>query len=339
MIKQSTKRIRIGITLGDVNGIGAETVLKAVYGSRWPPAYRFILIGNADVLSDQARHFGFPVPLKWHPDEGKAASRKVVVWDPEPGEKLSWKPGRIEEVASRCASAWIRASVDAWRTGILQAIVTAPISKEGFHKAGLHYPGHTELLAELAGRRRFAMMLLNDRLRVVIVTRHMPLKDVARSLTRSLVCEAIELTSEAMPWIGEKRGHIAVCGLNPHAGDGGTLGNEEIEIIDPVIRSLQNAGIKAYGPFPADTVFNQALHGRYNAVVAMYHDQGLAPFKLLAFENGVNLTLGLPFVRTSPDHGTGFDIAGSDTANPSSMIAAIRLAGRLAPRCNPWAGA
>ncbi len=337
MNARSGKRCRIGVTIGDINGIGPEVALKAVYKKRWPTGYAFIFIGHAGLLSEQAQQFGFPRPKPWKPGEPIAPSRKMLVWDPGPKERLSWNPGHIDPRAAEYAANWIRCGVEAHVTGALNALVTAPICKEGFRKAGLSWPGHTEMLAERTGRQRYAMMLLNPDLRVVIATRHIPLKNVARTLTRSIVLESIELTAEALKWLGEKKNHIAVCGLNPHAGDGGTLGREEIDIITPAIRQARRRKWPVFGPLPADSVFYQALRGDYAAVVAMYHDQGLAPFKMLAFENGVNLTLGLPIVRTSPDHGTGLDIAGRGVADPSSMAAAIRLAGRLASRRNPWA--
>lgn len=288
-------------------------------------------------LSEQSRNYRTPKLLHCSDPADIPTHRKAICWDPVTDHRLSWKPGRIDARASANAAHWIRHGVDAHLRGKLSAIVTAPICKEGFQKAGLSWPGHTEMLAELTRRRRYAMMLLNKDLRVVIATRHIPLKDVARNLSRPLVLESVELTAEALKWLGGKRGLIAVCGVNPHAGDGGALGREEIDIITPAIRQAQRRKIRVAGPLPADTVFHRALQGDFSAVVAMYHDQGLAPFKMLAFENGVNLTLGLPVVRTSPDHGTGFDIAGRGVANPSSMVAAIRLAGKLATRRNPWA--
>jgi 4-hydroxythreonine-4-phosphate dehydrogenase len=220
--------------------------------------------------------------------------------------------------------------------GRLDALVTAPICKEGFHEAGIPFPGHTEFLAALTKTRRFAMMLFGGPLRVVLVTRHIPLSEVPQCLTRGKVLEAIRLTAEALPWLGCRRARVAVCGLNPHAGEGGLLGREELTVIGPAVESARREGLRVFGPLPADTVFHAAAHGSFDAVVAMYHDQGLAPLKLIAFESGVNVTLGLPIVRTSPDHGTAFDIAGKNRADPSSMIEAVRNAIFLARRRNPW---
>jgi 4-hydroxythreonine-4-phosphate dehydrogenase len=203
--------------------------------------------------------------------------------------------------------------------------------------AGIPFPGHTEMLAALTGTRRFAMMLAGGGLRVVLATRHLPLARVAKAVTADAIREAAELTVESLPWLGFPEGRIAICALNPHAGDGGLLGSEERTVIGPEIRALRRRGYPVDGPVPADVVFYQALQGRYAAVVALYHDQGLGPLKMLAFDSGINVTLGLPLVRTSPDHGTAFDVAWSGKASPGSMIEAVRLASRLARRPNPWA--
>jgi len=326
-----SKPLRIGITLGDVNGIGPEVVLRSVYQQRWPTGTRFVLAGHPDVLAAQAHRLKLPCPPTGEP----GSTARVVVWDPQP-MPLTWQPGTLDPNASAAAAGWIRSTVAACRAGRLHGMVTAPISKEGFHRAGVKVPGHTELLADLCGVNRIAMMLFGGPLRVVLATRHIPLADVPRALTAAVVEEAIRITAEALPWLGARRARVAVCGLNPHAGEGGDLGREEIDVIAPVVRRLRDIGFRVSGPLPGDTVFHHAAHGAYDAVVAMYHDQGLAPLKVLAFDHGVNVTLGLPIVRTSPDHGTAFDIAGRGRANPASMTEAIRWALRLAARKNPW---
>jgi 4-hydroxythreonine-4-phosphate dehydrogenase len=259
-----------------------------------------------------------------------------VVWDPAPRLAPTFCPGKIRKTAARAAAAWIRHAVRACGKGRLDGMVTGPINKESFHRAGIRVPGHTEYLARLTGTRRYAMLLAGGGLRVALVTRHLPLRRVARTVSREAVLETIRLVDESLPWLGCRRSRIAVCGLNPHAGDGGTIGREEIDCIAPAVRAAVRRGIHVTGPVAADTVFYQALHGHYDAVVAMYHDQGLAPLKMLAFEEGVNITLGLPLVRTSPDHGTAYDIAGRNRANPSSMIRAVSTARDLARRRNPW---
>jgi 4-hydroxythreonine-4-phosphate dehydrogenase len=315
---------RIGITLGDINGIGTEVALKAARAlSRERKGIRVILVGSTSAIASQARKLKLPLP---------------EIWDPAPELGPRWKPGAIDASASRAADTWIRAAVDACLTGTLDAMVTGPISKSGFHAAGIDVPGHTELIAGLTGTRRFAMMLFGGPLKVSLVTRHVPYRNVPRILTKTIIEDAIRITAEALPWMGCKQSNIAVCGLNPHAGEGGDLGTEEIDTIAPAVRAMKRRYPGVQGPLPADTVFHKAVRGDYQAVIAMYHDQGLAPLKMLAFDTGVNVTLGLPIVRTSPDHGTAFDIAGRGVANPSSMIEAVRWAARLAGQRNPWSG-
>jgi 4-hydroxythreonine-4-phosphate dehydrogenase len=317
------KSLRIGITIGDINGIGPEIVLKALRDVRWPAHVRFTLHGSEAVLRRLAPRLGL-------------ATIPADIQDALLGTPLSLRTGRVDARAGAAAAAWIRAGACACLHGRHDALVTAPISKEALHAAGLNIPGHTEMLAGLSGAKRFAMMLIGGPLRVVIATRHLPLRSVPNALTPALLREQIEITLESLPWAGCRKARVAVCGLNPHAGEGGVLGHEEARIIAPVVQAFRRRGRRVTGPLSADTVFHRAAEGDFDAVVAMYHDQGLAPLKLLAFRTGVNVTLGLPFVRTSPDHGTAFDLAGRNRADPSSMIEAIRqavfLAGRPLPR-------
>jgi 4-hydroxythreonine-4-phosphate dehydrogenase len=292
--------IRIGITCGDINGIGPEIVHKAVFSNHWKKDVEFILIG--------------------------------------PSGKGSWKipfngtitAGKITAETSKTAVAAIERAVQGCLDSELDAMVTSPICKEGLKLAGINYPGHTEMIAELTGTKRYGMMLMGNGLRVMLATRHLPLRQVADALTKETILEAIELTGEALNWFGLTNGRIGVCGLNPHAGDGGALGDEEIRIIAPAIETARAKGFNAIGPIPADVIFFQCLEKTYDAVVAMYHDQGLGPLKMHAFDCGVNWTVGLPIVRTSPDHGTAFNIAGKGVAKPYSMIAAIETAIELA---------
>ena len=327
--------IRVGITLGDINGIGPEVALRAALARHWPADVQIILVGAAAAARWQAAEFGLPLPPLWDPDE-PPRGKKVFIWDPTPQHQPVWQSGRIEKDASVAAAEWIRMAVLACRAGCLDAMVTAPISKVGFQKAGVDFPGHTEMLAALCGVKRFAMMLFGGGLRITLATRHVPLASVSRKLTPAGLLETILITGEALPWLGIRKHRIAVCGLNPHAGDGGKIGREEITVIEPAIRKAAKAGLDVTGPVPADVVFYQALKGKFDAIVSMYHDQGLGPLKMLAFDSGVNVTLGLPIVRTSPDHGTAFDIAGKGVANPASMVEAIKWAVQLAQRKNPW---
>jgi 4-hydroxythreonine-4-phosphate dehydrogenase len=230
------------------------------------------------------------------------------------------------------AADWVVEGARRCLAGELAALATAPITKELLRRAGYPFVGQTELLAHLSHTKRFAMMLAGGPLRVALVTIHTPLRNVAKLITTRKIVEVIGLSDQICRRFGIQRPRIAVAGLNPHAGEGGLLGDEERRVIAPAVKRAARCGIMVSGPHSADTLFYRAAHGEFDAVVAMYHDQGLAPFKLIAFDNGVNLTLGLPFVRTSPDHGTAPDIAGKGIARPDGMIAAINMAGRLAAK-------
>ncbi len=322
----------LAITLGDVGGIGPETALRGALACARNRLARLVLVGSRAAADDAARLLKTaPLPA-WAPG---ARPAPVSLWDPG----SVWcprAPGRATAAAGRAAAVWIEAAVEGCLSGFFDGLVTAPICKEGLEKARIPYPGHTEMLAALTGADRVGMMLAGGPLRVVLATRHLPLAKVPGAVTVDAIREAVALTAESLPWLGIPEGRIAVCALNPHAGDGGLLGDEEARVIGPEIRRLKRRGFRVEGPVPADAVFYQAVHGRYAAVVAMYHDQGLGPLKMLAFDRGINVTLGLPIVRTSPDHGTAFDIAWQGRADPGSMIEAIRLAARLARKPNPW---
>lgn len=333
-----SRSVVLCLTLGDVGGVGPEVVLKTVYRFPWPRCLRFVIVGSRSVLREEARKLRLSDPPEWTPGSAFPAVR-AVAWDPGPFTGIKYMPGSIQESASRAAVAWVAAAVGSCTAGCCDGMVTAPICKEGLGRAGIKVPGHTELIAELTGTRRFAMMLVGGRLRVVLATRHMAIKDVPGALSVRSIVEAGSLAAEAIPWMGAGKATLAVCGLNPHAGDGGVLGSEEKDIITPAVKALRRKGLSVVGPVAADTVFHSAVRGDYGAVLAMYHDQGLGPLKTVAFDSGVNITLGLPIVRTSPDHGTAFDIAGKGIANPRSMVNAVRLAYTLATRPNPWAGA
>jgi len=308
--------------MGDLNGIGPEVALKAVGKSRWPADVRFVCIGSEQLVREQAGAMRIPV------------SRKIEFVDVE--GRATWQPGKIRVEASRLAEQAIRIAVEGCLSGELDAMVTAPISKEGFHKAGIDVPGHTEYLAELTKTKNFGMMLLGGGLRVMLVTRHLPISAVPGALTRKNIREAIELSGQALELFGVGKGRIGVCGLNPHAGDGGIIGREEIDLILPAIRAARKKGYHVSDPVPADTLFYKARKGGYDAIVAMYHDQGLAPLKMIGFDEGVNVTLGLPIIRTSPDHGTAFGIAGKNQASPKSMKHALELAIELVGKKTPW---
>ena len=327
----------IGITLGDANGIGPEITLKAVSQNPWSASVKLVLIGSKGVIKKQATRLRLPMPPSWNPASNHRPEHNISYWDPTPGPSLPIQLGHITAKASQAAALWIESAVYACQQGWLDAMVTGPICKEGLKKAGIAFPGHTEMLAKLTHTQSFAMMLLGEKLRVILATRHIPICQVPTVLSRKNIYEAIEFAGKALPWMGLRKARIGVCGLNPHAGDGGVLGQEEKTLIEPAIRKALKRGFNVTGPLPADTAFHQAYKNAYDLLVCMYHDQGLGPLKMIAFETGVNITLGLPIIRTSPDHGTAFDIAGKNKANASSMVEAVRWAIKLSRKANPWA--
>ncbi|HEY3092799.1 MAG TPA: 4-hydroxythreonine-4-phosphate dehydrogenase PdxA [Vicinamibacterales bacterium] len=250
-----------------------------------------------------------------------------VIYGPPDGSRF--EPGVLSADAGLAAYESICAAVRDAMTGRVAAIATAPVNKLGFSRAGLEWKGHTDLLAHLTHSSRVAMMFWSDPLKVVLATVHVPLADVPRLLTTALLAEIIDLTARELPRFGIARPRIALAGLNPHAGEEGLLGSEETRVLRPAVDEARARGVEIDGPFPGDTIFGRATRGEFDAVIACYHDQGLIPVKLLAFGRAVNVTLGLPIVRTSVDHGTAFDIAGKGIADPSSMIEAVLLAARL----------
>ena len=347
---QRGARAPIAITMGDPCGIGPEIVLKAFAAGLPAPA---LVVGDPGLLHREAERLRLPVhirpvatpsaalPPRASPNAaplgaitGLGIDVPVIAAATLPADLT---PGVVDaragEAAWRCIT---RAATLALR-GEVRAVVTAPISKEAMHRAGHHHPGHTELLAELAGNVPVRMMLANTELRTVLVTIHMALRDALAALSVPLVLETIRITDDALRRAGIATPRIAVAGVNPHAGEGGLFGREEIDIVAPAIAQARALDIDASGPHPPDTVFMRARGMRhFDVVVAMYHDQGLIPVKYLGVDEGVNITIGLPFVRTSPDHGTAFDIAGTagphglGAADPASLVAAFVQADRLA---------
>ena len=302
---------KIALTVGDPAGIGPEIVAKAAA------------------------------------DPSVSAVCQPIVFDTPPD--VSVRAGETSAAAGRAAFDTIVRAVDAAKRGEVDAIATAPVNKLAFAMAGLEWKGHTDLLAHLCGTRRVAMMFHSPRLKVVLITVHVPLKDVASQLTPALVDQTIALTVDAMDFFGTPRPRLALAGLNPHAGENGVIGDEDDRVLAPAVRRAQENGVTIAGPIPGDTVFVRASRGEFDCVIACYHDQGLIPVKLLAFGTAVNVTIGLPIIRTSVDHGTAFDIAGKGVADPGSMIAAVKLAagmashlrasrfgGRAGPRASPF---
>jgi 4-hydroxythreonine-4-phosphate dehydrogenase len=283
---------RIGITVGDPAGIGPEIAQKAAADPR--------VLDACD----------------------------PVLYGPSPG--ATFPAGVLSAATGRAAYEAIRAAVRDARAHMIHGIATAPVSKLAFAQAGLRWKGHTELLAHLTDTDRVAMMFWSEPLKVVLATVHVPLSEVPGLLTPELLAGIIDLTARELPRFGIATPRLALCGLNPHAGEQGLLGEEDEQVLRPAVAAARGRGIVIDGPFPADTIFVRASRGEFDAVIACYHDQGLIPVKLLAFGRAVNVTLGLPIVRTSVDHGTAFDIAGKGIADPSSMIEAVLLASRLA---------
>ena len=320
----------VALSVGDPSGIGPEIAVKA--RDRLGAGLAFFWIADPAHLPPGTR-----IREIARPAEAVSVPSSLLPVLPL-GFPAAARPGRPSPENAAAVIEAIATGVRLVMAGEAAALCTAPINKKALKDgAGFAFPGHTEYLAHLAGVRQVVMMLACPELRVVPTTIHIPLAEVPRRLTAGLLADTLSLTHAALRRdFGIASPRIAVAGLNPHAGEGGTIGKEEIQVITPAIRAAQKEGLPVEGPYPADTVFHAAARGEFAAVVAMYHDQGLAPLKLMAFDEGVNVTLGLPIVRTSPDHGTAFAIAGKNCANPSSMIEAIRHAAAIGKRPNPW---
>ena len=321
----------VAITVGDYNGVGPEVSLKAIATLPVRRLCTPVLVGPPAVFERVASRLGLRMRFLPFPSPGNQGGRTVQLLDPGGGTPVRFTPGRLSADAGAAAGAAIRASVGLVLGGDARALVTAPVSKHALHLAGINTPGQTELLQRLTHSPHVAMMLVSSSLRVGLVTIHTPLRRVAHELTATLLRERLTVIHRALRTDWRIRSpRLAVLALNPHAGEGGDIGNEEQRVIIPVIAALRERGMRLEGPFPADAFFARYEPGTYDAVVAMYHDQGLIPLKMSARGRAVNVSVGLPLVRTSPDHGTAFDIAGRSIADPSSMIEAIRTAVALA---------
>ena len=329
----------IGITLGDPAGVGSEVVVKALADPEVRRLARFVVFGLNELMA-YAADLGEVEPF-WHRVQHGAdrtrheLTHDVVVVDFDELSFLGSARPAASKAGGQASLGFLDAAVAAAKkpidAGGVDAIVTAPICKESWSLAGCRFPGHTELLQSRFGAKRVAMLFAGvdpagQPIRVVLATIHVPLMDLKELLSIGRVFDAADLANEAVTKLGVERPRIGVCGLNPHAGEGGLFGDEEARVIAPAVSMAQEAGMAIRGPFPADTLFTPAQRKRFDLFVAMYHDQGLIPVKMLAFDNAVNVTLGLPVVRTSPDHGTAFDIAWKNRADPESMKAAIRFA-------------
>ncbi|MBB3354539.1 4-hydroxythreonine-4-phosphate dehydrogenase [Rhizobium sp. BK049] len=306
-----------GITMGDPCGIGPEIIAR-VFADGLPE--QAVVIGDAKVMERAVRALALPLQVQPIASVDEAVPDATLM----PVLNISDLPddmpiGQVDARAGRASYDYVVRAIDEALAGNIGAIVTAPINKEAMKKAGLNYPGHTEILAERSGTDKFAMMLANDELRVILVTIHVSLRDAIDLVTQDSVFRTIELAHKAGKAYGIASPRVAVAGLNPHAGENGMFGREDLDIIAPAIRRAQECGINASGPWPGDTIFMRARKGEFDIVVAQYHDQGLIPVKYFGLDKGVNVTIGLPFIRTSVDHGTAFDIAGRGTADHSSL--------------------
>ena len=323
------EHLPIAITMGDPAGIGPEIIAKLYADAADLPP--ILVLGDEGLISRAIQLLALPLTVKLidSPEDFQFAPSTInVISLSRLPEDLSF--GQLAERAGKAAFDYIRAGIDLALQKRIRAIVTAPINKEAMRLADIHYPGHTEILADFSGTKDFAMMLMNNELRVILVTIHVSLREAIEQLTVERELMTIRLAHQAMTQLGIDRPRIAVAGLNPHAGEHGLFGSEDEVIIRPAIQQAQAEGIEASGPWPGDTVFMHARQGRFDIVVAQYHDQGLIPVKYLGVDEGVNITVGLPFVRTSVDHGTAFDIAGTGKASHASLRVAVEQAAMLA---------
>src|SRR5215208_5752219 len=323
------EELPIAITMGDPAGIGPEIIAK-LYADPTPLPPTLVL-GDVGMLKRAIHLLALPLTVRVidSPEELQPTSGTINVIS------LSHLPedlpfGQLNARAGQAAYDYIRAGIDLALQKRIRAVVTAPINKEALKLANIHYPGHTEILADFSGTKDFAMMLMNEELRVILVTIHVSLREAIEQLTVERELTTIRLAHRAMTQLGIARPRIAVAGLNPHAGEHGLFGSEDEAIVRPAIEQAQAEAIEASGPWPGDTVFMHARQGRFDIVVAQYHDQGLIPVKYLGVDEGVNITVGLPFVRTSVDHGTAFDIAGTGKASHASLRVAVEQAAMLA---------
>jgi len=332
---QSSRLPLLGITMGDPAGIGPEVIAKAVAGRVLRKLCFPIVIGSLPVMERTIKTLKLRVNAVRVDDHERlpTCERTVAVLDPLEIPLGKFRPGIAATETGAASVAFIKKGVELALIGCIDGIVTAPINKEAINMAGCHYPGHTELLADLTQAKESGMMIVGGPLRIMFVTTHVAIKDLSSLLTQAKIEKGIRLAHLALTRLyGIPTPTIGVAALNPHAGEHGLFGDEEARVILPAARAARAQGILASDPLPADTLFGQAANGHYDGIVAMYHDQGLIPLKLVAFGTCVNLTVGLPIIRTSVDHGTAFDIVGKGIADPGSLLEAVKLAAKLAAR-------
>jgi 4-hydroxythreonine-4-phosphate dehydrogenase len=316
----------LGITLGDPNGVGPEILLRTFAENEFPG--ESMVIGDFDIIRFCNNHLGFQVPLNRMESPGELKKGMMNILDQGMMNENDLKIGKISAHAGKASLQYVEKATELALAGIIDAMVTLPIHKEAVRTARTDFRGHTDHIAGLCGIKNFTMMLVSDRLIVTHISMHVSMVEAIEKIKTAHILEVIRLTDKA---VRDLRGsaRLAIAGLNPHAGEHGAFGDEEIREIEPAVRMARDAGIEAYGPLPPDTLFYQAVQGKYDAVVCMYHDQGHIPLKLLAFDEAVNVTLGLPIIRTSVDHGTAFDIAYQGKASIRSFCNALELAERM----------
>lgn len=321
----------IAVTMGDPAGIGPEIIIKSLAGKELAGS-PVVVVGCARTLQ-RVLEQGLAAPVVIRPidtvSDAQFAPNVINVLDEPLADPDALKPGVVQAQAGDLAWRCVKRAAELAMAGDVNAIATAPLNKEALHLAGHLYPGHTELLAQLTGSQDYAMVLYTDQLKVIHISTHIALREFLATLSQDRVKTVIEIADTFLKRVGYTDPRIAVAGVNPHAGENGLFGDEEIAIVGPAVRAMQARGFNVTGPCPPDTVFMQCHEGKYDMVVAMYHDQGHIPLKLLGFYDGVNITAGLPFIRTSADHGTAFDIAWTGKAKPESMTASIQLAMRI----------
>ncbi|GAB6099222.1 D-threonate 4-phosphate dehydrogenase [Halanaerocella petrolearia] len=329
---EPNKQIRIGITMGDPAGVGPEIILKSIREKRIQDLGENVVIGDASVLKAVNQKLDYNLQINVIDSIETVSSDKQIVnvLDLDNIELENLKPGVVQKTAGKAAVEYVKKAIDLALNNKIDAIVTAPLNKASIHKAGFKYPGHTEILAEQTGTTDFAMMLYSEKLNVIHVTTHMALEEACQTISKQRVKKVIKLADETLQMMGIGNPKIAVAGINPHAGEDGIFGDKEIKEIKPAVKESKEKGINVDGPISPDTVFVRAVDGEYDIVVVMYHDQGHIPVKLLGFDSGVNITTGLPIIRTSVDHGTAFDIAWQGKAYDTSLVEAVKAACKLA---------
>jgi 4-hydroxythreonine-4-phosphate dehydrogenase len=320
----------LAITMGDINGVGPEILVQASTHPAFFEEAVPIVIGSTSVYESVRASCGKGLPSRSinHPDEARTVTDALPFWEPA-DTAIEWTPGTLSAEAGKQAMDWLDIAIGLTAKNAVQGIVTCPINKEGIHMAGYTCRGHTDYIAEKTHTESYRMCLFTPTLRVIHVSDHVPLRQAIEDLSPDSIIESVNIAHDALLRLQTPTKHIAVAGLNPHAGEAGAFGREEIDIIIPAIEACAKQGILCSGPHSPDTLFNRAFDGEFDAVICLYHDQGHIPMKLVAMDEGVNVTLGLPIVRTSVDHGTAYDIAGQHIAREDSLLAAAKMAAQL----------